>query len=183
MVSILLIFNFSIYNKLPEDDWCTNIETCSSALRKRYCKYILCICWTNIIRGRMPGQRGTAALRSIDNACWRVQPCAVQRSAFSRVAATRAKTWTLLCKIAPSKNKVAWCGFFGQKEWNLWKFTVVCWLSMDRAPWVNERFMSGWKGLNRVEHVLLMEVVLDGHQHRAAEKLLLRRNTETSWTI
>jgi len=43
-----------------------------------------------------------------------------------------------------------------------------------------ERFMSGWKGLNRVEHVLLMEVVLDGHQHRAAEKLLLRRNSETS---
>ena len=37
----------------------------------------------------------------------RVQPCAVQRSAFSRVAATRAKTWTLLCKIAPSKKKVA----------------------------------------------------------------------------
>ena len=32
---------------------------------------------------------------------------AVQRSAFSRVAATRAKTWTLLCKIAPSKNDVA----------------------------------------------------------------------------
>ena len=70
-----------------------------------------------------------------------------------------------------------------QKEWNLWKFTVVCWLSMDRAPWVNERFMSGWKGLNRVEHLLLMKVVLVGHQHRAAEKLLLRRNTETSWTI
>ena len=40
--------------------------------------------------------------------------------------------------------------------------------------------MSGWKGLNRVEHVLLMKVVLIGHQHRAAEKLLLRRNTETS---
>ena len=46
--------------------------------------------------------------------------------------------------------------------------------------------MSGWKGLNRVEHVLLMKVVLVGHQHRAhkttraAEKLLLRRNTETS---
>ena len=39
---------------------------------------------------------------------------------------------------------------------------------------------SGWKGLNRVEHVLLMKVVLVGHQHRAAEKLLLRRNTETS---
>jgi len=71
----------------------------------------------------------------------------------------------------------------GQKEWNLWKFTVVYWLSMDRAPWVNERFMSGWKGLNRVERVLLMKVVLVGHQHRAAEKLLLRRNTETSWTI
>jgi len=40
--------------------------------------------------------------------------------------------------------------------------------------------MSGWKGLNRVEHVLLMKVVLAGHQLRAAEKLLLRRNTETS---
>jgi len=40
--------------------------------------------------------------------------------------------------------------------------------------------LSGWKGLNRVEHVLLMNVVLVGHQHRAAEKLLLRRNTETS---
>jgi len=51
---------------------------------------------------------------------------------------------------------------------------------MDRAPGVNERFMSGWKGLNRVEHVLLMKVVLVGHQHRTAEKLLLCRNTETS---
>jgi len=40
---------------------------------------------------------------------------------------------------------------------------------MDRAPLVNERFMSGWKGLNLVEHVLLMKVVLVGHQHRAAE--------------
>ena len=111
------------------------------------------------------------------------QPCAVQRSAFSRVVATRAKTWTLLCKIAPSKNNVALYGFFGQKEWNLWKFTVVCWLSMDRAPWVNERFMSGWKGLNWFEHVLPMKVVLVGHQHRATEKLLLHRNTETRWTI
>ena len=55
-------------------------------------------------------------MRSIDNACGRVQPFAVQRSAFSRVAATRAKIWTLLCKIAPSKNNEAWCGFFGQKE-------------------------------------------------------------------
>jgi len=27
--------------------------------------------------------------------------------------------------------------------------------------------MSGWKGLNRVEHVLLMKVGLVGHQHRA----------------
>jgi len=36
------------------------------------------------------------------------------------------------------------------------------------------------KGLNRVEHVLLKEVVLVGHQHRAGEKLLLRRNTEIS---
>jgi len=27
--------------------------------------------------------------------------------------------------------------------------------------------MSGRKGLNRVEHVLLMKVVLVGHQHRA----------------
>jgi len=40
--------------------------------------------------------------------------------------------------------------------------------------------MSGWKLLNRVEHVLLMKVVLVDHQHRAGEKLLLRRNTETS---
>jgi len=40
--------------------------------------------------------------------------------------------------------------------------------------------MSGWKGLNRVEHLLQMKVVLVGHQHRAAEKLLLRRNTEAS---
>ena len=39
---------------------------------------------------------------------------------------------------------------------------------------------DGWRGLNRVEHVLLMKVVLVGHQHREAEKLLLRRNTETS---
>jgi len=51
---------------------------------------------------------------------------------------------------------------------------------------MNQSFMSGWKGLNRVEHVLLMKVVLVGHQHRAhkttraAEKLLLCRNTETS---
>ena len=50
---------------------------------------------------------------------------------------------------------------------NLWKFTVICWLCMDRARWVNERFMSRWKGLNRVEHVLRMKVVLVGHQHRA----------------
>jgi len=34
----------------------------------------------------------------------------------------------------------------------------------------NEKFMSGWKGLNRVERVLLMKVVLVGHQHRAAER-------------
>jgi len=27
--------------------------------------------------------------------------------------------------------------------------------------------MSGWKGLNRVEHMLLMKVVLVGHQHHA----------------
>ena len=39
--------------------------------------------------------------------------------------------------------------------------------------------MSGWKGLNYSQHVLLMKVVLAGHQPRAAEKLL-RRNTETS---
>jgi len=30
--------------------------------------------------------------------------------------------------------------------------------------------MSGWKGLNRVERVLLLKGVLVGHQHRAAEK-------------
>ena len=48
------------------------------------------------------------------------------------------------------------------------------------------KVLSGWKGLNRVEHVLLMKVVLVGHQHRehkttrAAKKLLLRRNTESS---
>ena len=82
-------------------------------------------------------------------------------------------------------RRTAWLSAvcLGQKEWNLWKFTVVCWLSVDRAPWVNGRFISRWKGLNRVEHVLLMKVVLVGHQHRTAEKLLLRRNTETSWTI
>jgi len=40
--------------------------------------------------------------------------------------------------------------------------------------------MSGCIGLNRVEHMLLMKVVLVGHQYRAAEKLLLRSNTETS---
>ena len=45
---------------------------------------------------------------------------------------------------------------------------------------VNARFTSGWKDLNRAEHVLLMKVVLVGHQHHAAEKLLLHRNTETS---
>jgi hypothetical protein len=27
---------------------------------------------------------------------------------------------------------------------------------MDRAPLVNERFMSEWKGLNQVKHVLLI---------------------------
>ena len=79
--------------------------------------------------------------------------------------------------------------FWGNKELNLWKFIAVCWLSVDRAPWVNESFMSVWKGLNLVERVLMMKVVLVGHQHRAhkttraTEKLLLRRNTETSWTI
>ena len=30
--------------------------------------------------------------------------------------------------------------------------------------------MNRWKGLNRIEHVLLMKVFLVGHQHRAAEK-------------
>jgi len=95
------------------------------------------------------------------------------------------KHWTLLCKIAPSKNNVAQYGIFGQKERNLWKFTAVCWLSMDRAPQVNGSFMSGWKGLNRVERVLLMKVILIGHQHRAhkttsAAEKFLRRNTETS---
>jgi hypothetical protein len=59
----------------------------------------------------------------------------------------------------------ALCGFFGQEEWNLWKFAVVCWLNMDRAPWANEKFISGWKGLNRVKHLLLMKVVVVGHQH------------------
>ena len=29
--------------------------------------------------------------------------------------------------------------------------------------------MSGWKGLNRVEHVLLMKVVLVGHQQEVKE--------------
>ena len=57
----------------------------------------------------------------------------------------------------------------------MWEFTVVCWLSMDRAPRVNEGLMSGWKSLNRVENVLLMKVVFVGHEHHAAEKLLLRR--------
>jgi len=88
-------------------------------------------------------------------------------------------------------RRTEWCSAvsLGQKEWNLWKFTVVCWLSTDRAPWVNGRFMSGWKGLNRIEHMSLMKVVLVGHQHRAhkttraVEKLLLHRNTEISWTI
>ena len=32
---------------------------------------------------------------------------------------------------------------------------------------VNERFMSGWKGLNQIEHVFLMKVVPVGHQHCA----------------
>jgi len=40
--------------------------------------------------------------------------------------------------------------------------------------WV-ERFKSG-----RTRVTLLMKVVLVGHRHRTAEKLLLRRNTETS---
>ena len=40
--------------------------------------------------------------------------------------------------------------------------------------------MSGWKGLNRVEHALLIKVVLVGHEHRTTQKLLLRRNIETS---
>jgi len=74
----------------------------------------------------------------------------------------------------------------GRRSETFWKFTVVCWANMDRVRRVKERFMSGLKGLNRVEHVLLMKVVLVGHQRRAhkttraAEKLLLRRNTETS---
>ena len=51
---------------------------------------------------------------------------------------------------------------------------------------MSQRKVYEWvEGLNRVERVLLMKVVLVGHQHRAhkttraAEKLLLRRNTET----
>ena len=41
--------------------------------------------------------------------------------------------------------------------------------------------MGGWKGLNRVEHVLLMKVVLVGHHHhahkttRTAEQKLVER--------
>ena len=52
------------------------------------------------------------------------------------------------------------------------------------SVWTEQR--ESTEGLNRVEHVSLMKVVLVGHQHRArkttraAEKLLLRRNTETS---
>ena len=38
---------------------------------------------------------------------------------------------------------------------------------LDRTPSINERFTSGWKGLNRVEHVLLMKIFLVGHQYRA----------------
>jgi len=52
---------------------------------------------------------------------------------------------------------------------------------------MSQRKVYEWvESLNRVEHVLLMKFVLVGHQHcahkttRAAEKLLLRRNTETS---
>ena len=52
---------------------------------------------------------------------------------------------------------------------------------------MSQRRVYEWvERFNRVEHVLLMKVVLVGHQHRAhktiraAEKLLLRRNTETS---
>jgi hypothetical protein len=58
--------------------------------------------------------------------------------------------------------------------WFLWaegvkpvEIHVICWLSMDRAPLVNERFMSRWKGLNQVQHMLLMRIVLIGHQHHA----------------
>jgi len=59
-------------------------------------------------------------------------------------------------------------------------------LAQDGQSTMSQRKVYEWKGLNRVERVLLIKVVLVGHQHRAhkttraAEKLLLRRNTETS---
>jgi len=52
---------------------------------------------------------------------------------------------------------------------------------------MGQRKVYEWVGrFNRVEHMLLMKVVLVSHQHcthkttRAAEKLLLLKNTETS---
>jgi hypothetical protein len=55
---------------------------------------------------------------------------------------------------------------------------------MDRAPLVNEKFMSGWKGLNWVKHALAEGLGSEGSgshlASRAAEKLLLRRNTDIS---
>ena len=55
--------------------------------------------------------RGNRDREELPHCAVLTMPCAVQRSAFSRVAATRAKTWMLLCKIAPSKNNVAYCSF------------------------------------------------------------------------
>jgi hypothetical protein len=57
------------------------------------------------------------------------------------------------------------------------------WLSMDRAPLVNERCMSGWKGgvaRSQIHFRWGSEGRAAHLASRAAEKLLLRRNTETS---
>jgi hypothetical protein len=47
------------------------------------------------------------------------------------------------CSIEEQRDVVRFVWAEGVK---LGKFTVVCWLSMDRAPLVNKRFMGGWKG-------------------------------------
>jgi len=95
------------------------------------------------------------------------------------VAATRAKTWTLLCKIAPSKNsdvvRFLWAEGVKPVEIHRRMLAQYGQSTMSRGKvyeWV-ERFKSG-------RTCVTDEGRFVGHQHRAAEKLLLRRNTETS---
>ena len=100
------------------------------------------------------------------------------------MAATRAKTWTLQdCSIEEQRGVVRFLWAEGVKPVEIHRRMLA---QYGQSTMSYEKFMNGWKGLNRVKHVLLMKVVLVGHQRRAhkttraTEKLLFRRNIGTS---